>query len=89
MICSTCGAPCSCSCDVALPVKRDRTSSCSSCGAAIVWVETSSGKSMPLDAKPERRWVRAGRTGESAHFAETYVSHFATCPNAAQHRRPR
>lgn len=46
-----------------------RASSCRSCDAAIFWIKTAAGKSMPVD-----------RDG---------TSHFATCPHAAQHRRPR
>jgi hypothetical protein len=50
------------------PVRR-----CSSCGAAICWVESARGKRMPLEAMAPHR-------GES---------HFARCPNARDHRRPR
>lgn len=75
-------------------------STCRSCGAAIRWVETLIGNRMPLDPEPcvdgnvtldrqgrahvlksgnDRRVMReAGRT--------LYKSHFATCPNADQHR---
>jgi hypothetical protein len=70
---------------------------CRSCGAEIVWARTPSGKLMPLD--PERvlggtieldpdedaslvtRFV--GKRDGQPH----YVSHFATCPQASQHRR--
>ena len=68
---------------------------CRSCGASIVWVVTDpGGMRMPVDAKAEKRFVldplaeRLGAT-PSARLEETYVSHFATCPNAAQHRKPR
>ncbi len=51
---------------------------------------------MPLDAKPEKRIVIKYDTGcpnasgeEYADVVDTYTSHFATCKNAAQHRRPR
>lgn len=43
---------------------------CSSCGAAIIWVKTAAGNTMPVDP-------------------ETDESHFATCPNASQHRKRR
>lgn len=64
--------------------------SCRSCGASILWVETSTGKRMPLDFDPERRFViEAGAEQMRARLRNTYVSHFATCPNADQHRKPR
>ncbi len=56
---------------------------CSSCGALIYWVQTPAGARMPLDRGRETRvcyvdgqWRTLG----------AYKSHFATCPNAAQHR---
>ena len=65
-------------------------STCRSCGAAIVWAKTTTGKSMPLDAEP----VPDGNI--VLHEGVAYVtgtgdrkSHFATCPNAARHRRGR
>lgn len=65
-----------------------RPGTCSSCGAAILWAKTPQGKAMPLDAKPEKRVVLGRQTGE-AHVLDTYLPHWASCPNAAQHRRPR
>lgn len=63
---------------------------CRSCNAAILWVKTESGKSMPLDAKSEKRVVIVGAGAlESVQVVDTYVSHFSTCPNAAQHRKAR
>lgn len=68
-------------------------STCRSCGAPILWVKTEAGKRMPIDAKPERRVVldplavRLGADELTARVVDTYVSHFATCPNAAQHRK--
>jgi hypothetical protein len=60
-----------------------RITRCSSCRAQIVWLKTAAGKNMPVDAdtvKPEDTEFDA----DSDH-----VSHFATCPNAQQHRRQR
>jgi hypothetical protein len=62
---------------------------CKSCGAAILWVVTASGKRMPLDANAERRFVIEPEEPPLALSRETYSSHFATCPNAAQHRKDR
>lgn len=58
---------------------------CSSCGAEITWVKTTKGKTMPIDAQGEKRVVLA--SDGTAEVKDTYVSHFATCPNAAQHRK--
>lgn len=66
------------------------SATCRSCGAAIVWAVTAAGKRMPLDAKPERRLVREGRQEPPlVVVTDTYTSHFATCPNADQHRKPK
>lgn len=73
---------------------------CKSCHARVIWVKTSKGKAMPIDAVP----VENGNivlevkieTGEPiALYVDRkyggagpfYTSHFATCPNAAHHRR--
>lgn len=70
-------------------------STCKSCGAEIFWMKTVAGKSMPLDRKP----VMGGNISlgfgtdhlayvvESHPGIERYVSHFATCPSAKQHRK--
>ncbi len=70
---------------------------CRSCGAAIEWVLTDSGKSMPVDTQPradgtlvlstENDVLRARSPGLFDAGKPRYVSHFATCPQAAQHRR--
>ena len=59
---------------------------CSSCGAAILWVETPNGKMMPLDEKPEKRVVIGAKTGR-AHVLDTYTPHWVTCPHADDHRQ--
>ncbi len=59
---------------------------CKSCGAAILWVPTQTGRPMPLDAAGQRRIVLGQHTG-IAHVLMSYTSHFATCPQAGQHRR--
>jgi hypothetical protein len=57
---------------------------CSSCGAEVIWVTMAkTGKQNPVDAVPEKRIVLGG---DGAAVVDTYVSHFATCPNAAKHR---
>ncbi len=54
---------------------------CRSCGAEIEWLRTKEGKNTPVDAKPVFIETRNGDP------IEGYRSHFATCPNADQHRR--
>jgi hypothetical protein len=73
---------------------RNVTARCSSCGAAIVWAFMSSGKRMPLDAKPQKLITLIPNPAVLAdapvgHVVDCYTSHFVTCPNAAQHRKPR
>lgn len=76
-------------------------SACRSCGAPVRWVITSRGKRMPLDAEPvddgnvvldmsDRNDPVAIVVPPEQILVEDgprYVSHFATCPNADQHRR--
>jgi hypothetical protein len=69
------------------------TSTCTGCGAAIVWVVTEAGKRMPVDAKPEKRVVlddvHPVGEGPRARVVDTYVSHFVTCPERDRFRRPK
>lgn len=65
---------------------------CRTCDAPVEWAELTSGKKMPFD--PPIVAVRtegspvAGRVVEVVDSTVT-TSHFATCPDAAQHRRRR
>lgn len=70
---------------------------CRSCRAPILWAVTEKGRRIPLDPEPRADGnlvlhvqamgsplaVFAG----SGHVGIRYVSHFATCAHAAQHRR--
>lgn len=58
--------------------------SCSSCGARIVWFRTAAGKRMPVDEA-----TTLPTDAEHQLDLTRHKSHFATCPNASQHRRPR
>ena len=73
---------------------------CRTCEAAIVWARTASGKRVPLDAEPrEDGNVYVDDNGVAVYLtrdelerfpppAESrFVSHFATCPHAEEHRR--
>ncbi len=55
---------------------------CTSCGAAIVWFRTKNGKGMPVDEATTKPTDREEQLDLKRH-----ISHFATCPNADQHRR--
>jgi hypothetical protein len=62
--------------------------SCSSCGAPVLWVVMTSGARMPLNPTPQRL-ITLATVDHVGHVQDCYTSHFATCPNAAEHRRPR
>ncbi len=73
-------------------------STCSSCGAVIRWAITVNDKRIPLDPEPrddgnlafrddDKVYVIPGGPGVLGLEVPRYVSHFATCPSAAQHRR--
>lgn len=80
-------------------------SRCKTCGAHVRWAKVpSSGSKMPLDVDPQPRGnvrylpgdrtaveVLAGPGLEQARGDgdELYSSHFATCPDASLHRRPK
>lgn len=73
-------------------------STCRSCGAPVVWVRTEAGRPMPLDPEPtptgnviytdeaDRR-VKVVGTADDLFATDRYVSHFATCPHAEEHRQ--
>lgn len=68
---------------------QPKQSNCKSCGAPIYWAKTGSGKNMPIDAKPESRFIAEWdpKTGVlSVSNRNTYVSHFSTCSQADRHR---
>lgn len=70
---------------------------CRSCGAAIYWATTGTGRQMPVDVKPVENgnvaltWngkrISAVYVAGAAHPGVLRLSHFATCPNAKQHRK--
>lgn len=70
------------------------TATCSSCGKNILWTVTEAGKRMPVDAEPTGKatvLVRNPADPETpiSKQRDIYISHFATCANAAQHRKPK
>lgn len=70
---------------------------CRSCGAEIRWVEMEgSGKRMPIDPAPSPRGnvevfdnvnARVVAGPDLLVGVNYYTSHFATCPQAAKHRK--
>lgn len=76
---------------------------CRSCGAAILWVTMEpSGKKNPLDAEPSPNGNIVASEGGKGMVVKgdqllqlreagspLYLSHFASCSGAAQHRKPR
>lgn len=63
---------------------------CTSCGAAIIWARTRTGKRMPLDAAPSPGTALLSSEGNVRIVPEgegTHVVHWATCPNASKHRK--
>lgn len=66
---------------------------CKTCGAPILWALTASGAKMPLDER-ERVLLEVATDTDSHELVITrelrgHESHFATCPQAAEHRKPR
>jgi hypothetical protein len=68
---------------------------CRSCGASILFATTPKGKQMLLDAEPQRLVVLEPSVlpGEPltsvAVVRSCFTPHFATCPTAAAHRKPK
>lgn len=68
---------------------------CRSCGQQIRWAKTHNGKPMPLDAvsDPDGKIIVINGVTVMADTVTVtpdtprYTSHFATCPNAAEHRK--
>lgn len=83
--------------DTASLPANPRRGSCRSCGAAIYWALTGSGTSMPVDIEPVAggnvRFVGPARVEVLGPIeveledGPLFVSHFATCPHADEHRR--
>lgn len=80
--------------------RKPQAVECRSCKALMFWVVTAKGNRMPVDAKPDPAGgfvltLKAdGQLHAEAFYEPThgtkrnrYTSHFATCPNASQHRR--
>lgn len=79
-------------------------SNCRSCKAPIIWAYSEAGNPMPIDAEPsddgniELLHDDNGRIDAQVisplflatpTTAQRHKAHFATCPNAAEHRKTR
>jgi len=72
-------------------------SKCKSCKASIIWVSLKNKQGEyhphPINAEPVKGIVLEAQTSANTHkglpafMADVYTSHFATCPNAAEHRK--
>ena len=65
---------------------------CKGCGANIDWHKTADGKNVPVDPEPVPNGnlhFEAGLVvyGKATDGRKLYVSHFATCPKAADFRK--
>jgi len=79
------------------------TEACKSCGAPILWAKTEQGHKIPIDEGPtldgniaiqptddRKGWLAFVAGPLEAVPGSSSIrrkSHFATCPNAAKHRR--
>jgi len=72
----------------------DKISKCTSCGDPVIWVDLKSGKRHPLNAEiVESDGVHKLYVDDIKGFEvlpkgrKGWLTHFATCPHAAQWRR--
>ena len=64
---------------------------CRSCNAAIVWLKTSTGKNMPVDADfmAQIADLEHDDAPEFSYADHADGVHWRSCPHAEEHRRPR
>ncbi len=55
---------------------------CKSCERPIAWLKTSTGKPIPVEPETVRE-------GDTIFVPGLHEAHFAKCPQADQHRKPR
>ena len=60
-------------------MNNPQVTKCSSCDADIAFALSAKGKYIPIDLNT---WE-----GEKTFDYSKHISHFATCPNAAKHRK--
>jgi hypothetical protein len=57
---------------------------CKGCEAEIEWINMTSGKSMPVNKKPQKMIVIKQGGGE---VVDAYTPHWSTCPNAQHFKK--
>ncbi|HEX7277897.1 MAG TPA: hypothetical protein VF244_11025 [Acidimicrobiales bacterium] len=67
---------------------------CRSCNAPVRWIKTVAGKAMPLDPAPNPDGNVVIEDGVARVVGpeaegERWMTHWATCPSAAKHRKPK
>lgn len=55
---------------------------CRTCGATVHWLKTAAGHTIPVDPP-------GVEPADAVFDFRRHVSHFATCPQADLHRKPR
>lgn len=66
-------------------VKADANATCTGCGRPIIWARNGEGKRICLDAiAPVFAVARIEQQAIATRRQDSFVSHFATCPNANQ-----
>jgi hypothetical protein len=59
---------------------------CRVCGANILWVVTASNQAIPVNAKPDKRFILVRKGGyHEARVIDSYVIHYVTCPKSAEY----
>lgn len=58
---------------------------CRGCAREIIWMKTANNRAHPFDAKQTLLLIEDGNGSKVVR--QGHVSHFATCPNAAQFSR--
>ena len=66
---------------------RDNFGKCRSCGQQVIWIKTVAGKNMSCTPNGEVLSGELVGAGTQDATGVGYISHFATCPNAARHRK--
>jgi hypothetical protein len=67
-----------------------KAAECRSCRATIYWITTANDRRMPVDVEVDGGYPPSPPLAQRGEETPGYgVSHFATCPYGAQHRRPR
>ena len=72
------------------PEPSDNRGTCRSCKADILWIKSKQKdgtfKNVPVNAVARMMWVEMDETWK---LIKAYESHFVTCPNAKDFRKPR